>query len=98
MEIDFTAPLWLWPGDAAWHFVSLPEDAADEIRARFGSRARGFGSVRVHVRVGGTTWDTSIFPDSKSGTYVLPVKRLVRDREGLSAGDDMEVHLEVVPT
>ena len=98
MEIDFTAPLWLWPGDAAWHFVSLPEDAADEIRARFGSQARGFGSVRVHVRVGATSWDTSIFPDSKSGTYVLPVKRLVRDREGLSEGDDLEVHLEVVPT
>ena len=54
--------------------------------------------LEVHVRVGGTTWDTSIFPDSKSGTYVLPVKRLVRDREGLSEGDDMEVHLEVVPT
>lgn len=98
MEIDFTAPLWLWPGDAAWHFVSLPEDAADDIRERFAGQRRGFGSVRVHVRVGETTWDTSIFPDSKSGTYVLPMKRLVRDREGLAEGDDVTIHLEVVPT
>lgn len=31
----FTAPLWIWDArdDSTWHFVSLPEDEADEIAA-----------------------------------------------------------------
>jgi hypothetical protein len=26
--------VWLYPGDAGWHFVTLPPDLADETRAR----------------------------------------------------------------
>ncbi len=96
MEVTFAAELWLWPGDAGWHFISLPEAVADDIHARFAGSRRGFGSLKVHVRVGDTDWDTSIFPDSKAGTYVLPVKRLVRDREGIVAGDTVGVRLTVI--
>lgn len=93
MEVEFEAELWRWPGNAAWHFVSLPKDAADDIRDRVGGSARGFGSVRVDVEVGETHWATSLFPDSKSGTYVLPMKKAVRDREGLGVGDTVAVRL-----
>jgi len=86
VEFTFEAELWRWPGNAAWHFVSLPIDAADEIEDRYGTSG-GFGAVKVDVRIGATEWSTSIFPDSKSGTYVLPVKRQVRDREGIADGD-----------
>lgn len=96
MDVSFSAPLWLWPGDAGWHFVSLPEGAADDIAARFDGHRKGFGSLKVRVRVGDTEWDTSIFPDSKAGTYVLPVKRQVRDREGIAPGDVVDVHLTVL--
>lgn len=27
--VAFTTPLWLWEGDAAWHFVTLPEELSD---------------------------------------------------------------------
>ena len=74
-SFSFTAKVWEHEGPAAWHFVSLPEDVADEIEATFGHRARGFGSQRVEVTIGATTWSTSIFPDRTRGTYVLPVKK-----------------------
>ncbi len=96
MEVSFSGVLWLWPGDAGWHFVSLPEAVADDIAARFEGRRKGFGSLKVHVRVGETDWDTSIFPDSKAGTFVLPIKRQVRDREGIEPGDVVEVRLTVI--
>ena len=96
MEFAFASELWLWPGDGAWHFVSLPEDVADEITDRYDGRKRGFGSLKVHVHCGTSQWDTSIFPDTKRGTYVLPVKKQVRSREGLEDGDLMDVHLTVV--
>jgi hypothetical protein len=92
----FEAEVWEYDGQGAWHFVSLPEDAADEIDERFGHRAKGFGSQRVEVTIGATTWRTSIFPDSKRATYILPVKKAVRKAEQLTEGTIARVDLEVV--
>jgi hypothetical protein len=92
---SFTAELWEYEGQGAWHFVSLPEGDADEIEATYGHRAGGFGSVRVRVTIGTTTWSTSIFPDRKRGTYVLPVKKAVRQAEGLAEGMHVDVELTV---
>ena len=98
--VTFTAELWRWTareesGDGgAWSFVTLPLDLADEVRERAGE-PRGFGSVRVRVRVGTTTWDTSVFPDAASGSFVLPVKKAVRTAAGVTEGDLLTVTLSV---
>ncbi len=93
---DFRAEVWEHGGTASWFFVSLPEPIADDIEARFGHRAKGFGSLRVDVTIGATRWQTSIFPDNKRGTYVLPVKKAVRTAEGLADGSTATVSLEVL--
>ncbi len=77
MHFTFTTPLWLYAGKGAWHFVTLPKDAADEIRF-FNSLAKGFTPLKVTATIGKTTWKTAIFPDSKSGSFVLVVKADVR--------------------
>lgn len=92
----FTAELWEWDGKAAWHFFSLPEDVTDEIDERFAHQAAGFGSVKVTVTIGSTTWTTSIFPDTKRGTFILPVKKAVRIAEDLADGSTAELHLRVL--
>ena len=92
----FEAELWEHDGPTAWFFVSLPEDVADDIEAEHGHRAKGFGSVRVEGEVGSTAWATSIFPDTKRGTYVLPIKQQVRRAEGLTAGSRLGLRLTVV--
>ena len=56
----------------------------------------GFGSIRVEVTLGGSTWRTSIFPDSKAGCYVLPVKKAVRTAEGVEIGDRVDVMVETL--
>jgi hypothetical protein len=94
-RFSFEAEVWEHDGPAAWHFVSLPEPVADDIEAEFGHRAKGFGSLRVDVAVGSTRWSTSIFPDSKRGTYVLPLKKSVRIAEGLISGTSVRVGLDV---
>jgi hypothetical protein len=97
MTYEFEAPLWLWDARAdSWTFVSLPTDLADEVLEVAEPHARGFGSVRVEVTIGRTTWRTSLFPDSRSATYVLPVKRAVRTAEGLATGDTAHVRLELL--
>ena len=98
--VTFTAELWRWSareGSAdtgAWCFVTLPPDLADDVRERAGE-PRGFGSVRVRVRVGTTTWDTSVFPDAASESFVLPVKKAVRTAAGVAEGDLLTVTVSV---
>ena len=87
---DVTAELWLhsdMPG--AWYFITLPLDAADEIRAS--NERRGFGSVRVRATIGDSEWDTSVFPDTKTGSFLLPVKAAVRREQNIDAGDRVAV-------
>ena len=35
VTFEFSATLWMHQGEAAWHFVTLPEEVADEIRGWF---------------------------------------------------------------
>jgi hypothetical protein len=93
---SFDAEVWEHDGPAAWFFLDVPEADADEIEELFGSRAKGFGSVRVEVAIGATRWATSLFPDNKRRTYVLPVKKEVRRAEHLVAGSVAHVDLVVV--
>ena len=93
---EFTAPLWRYPGEGGWHFVSLPPEIGDDITDVTAGIRGGFGSVRVAVTVGATAWRTSIFPDNKTGTYLLPVKKEVRDAEKLETGDDVRARVQIV--
>ena len=58
--------------------------------------AEGFGSLRVEVTIGATRWQTSIFPDNKRGTCVLPVKKAVRQAEDLGDASTSTIELAVL--
>ncbi|MFB9832538.1 DUF1905 domain-containing protein [Actinoallomurus acaciae] len=97
MVVVFEGELWIWDARRAdtWTFVSLPAEESDEIRDLTAGARRGFGSLRVRVSVGGSTWTTSIFPDGTRG-YVLPIKRAVRTAEALDVGDVATVTVELI--
>jgi len=90
----FDAELWSSVQFAAWAFVTLPAEVGDDVRLLSGP-PKGFGSVRVEITLGASTWRTSVFPDKARG-YVLPVKSAVRRREGLELGDRVRVALVLV--
>ena len=81
-------------------WVALTGEAAEAVaahelarRLELGKR-RGFGSVKVTARVGGSRWQTSLFPQ-KTGAWFLPVKKPVRLAEGLDFGDEIAGELEL---
>lgn len=80
----FSSKVLVYPGMGGWRFLALPKKEAKEIKEKFGKSAKGWGSLPVTVTVGKTVWDTSIFPDKKSGTYLLPLKAKVRKVENIS--------------
>ena len=87
--------VWLYPGMAGWHFVTLPKKQSAEIKKLFGILKRGWGSLRVVATVGKTSWATSIFPDKKAGAYLLPIKASVRKQESVVAGDTITFLVEI---
>lgn len=91
----FTAELYLWKPEGKVVFATVPLDVSDEINEIVPER-RGFGSVRVGVEVGDTAWQTSVFADSASGCFVLPVKQAVRAAEMVDVGDRVEIALTVL--
>lgn len=94
--ITLTAPLWLWSGEGgSWHFITVPEELSGEFRAESLARRGGFGSVRVEATINGVSWRTSVFPQ-KSGGYILPVKKEVRRRAEIAAGDDVTLTLALL--
>jgi hypothetical protein len=87
--------VWLYGGASAWHFITVPKKESEEIKETFGKSARGWGSIPVKVTLGKTTWKTSIFPDKKSGTYLLPLKAEIRKKEEILADDNVKFILEI---
>lgn len=102
--VRFTAPLQIWTNEAessSVGFVILPPEAAEQVaahelvrRLELGKR-RGFGSVKVAARVGGSTWETSVFPQKGRETWFMAVKVGVRRAEGIEEGDPVSVELEL---
>ncbi len=87
--------VWLYPGMVGWHFVTVPKETTEEIDNYFSLIKGGWGSIPVMVTIGKTNWKTSIFPDKKSGSYLLPLKKEVRLKEKISEGDEVKVELEI---
>lgn len=95
-----TARIWLWkpalkPQATGWHFLTIDGQTAAEIRFAALGRTGGFGSIRVAARIGGTAWNTSIFPQRESGGFILPIKAEVRRREAIGEGDEVTVELRI---
>jgi hypothetical protein len=89
------AKVWLWSGKGAWHFATIPNEVATQIKDMFGYLKGGWGSLPVRLTVGKTTWQTSIFPDSKSGGYLIPLKAEVRKKEKFDIDEEIEINIEV---
>ena len=95
LSFEFAGPLWPHAGPDGWHFVTLPPGISADISELTAGPRRGFGSVRVAVTVGATSWQTSIFPSRQAGSYVLPVKRAVRVAEGIDVGDEVRATVQI---
>lgn len=94
-EYEISAEVWRYPGKGGWHFVTLPAHLADEIRARHARTHRAFGSLPVRASIGSSTWSTSLFADTRSASYLLPIKADVRRRECIEDGDVATVRIDV---
>jgi hypothetical protein len=91
----FRSELEPWKGDGSnWIFATVPMDESEVIKDIAPDR-RGFGSLKVRVRIGEVEWKTSIFP-MKEGTFFLPVKKEVRTKAKVDVGDSVDFELDLL--
>ncbi len=93
---NFTAPIWLYQGKSAWFFITVPAQESASIKFFNSHPRRGWGSVRVKVKIGETEWKTSVFPDSKTKTYLLPLKAEIHKKENITLGDNVAIVLQAL--
>lgn len=96
MNISFQGKVFRWAANEAFFLVSVTKNLSDEIKEISDGLTNGFGSLKVEARIGTTVWRTSIFPDSKSGLFDLPLKASVRKENGLEVGSVTKVELEIL--
>ncbi|MEI6659890.1 MAG: DUF1905 domain-containing protein [bacterium] len=97
-SFKFKSKVIVWGGNphdhSAWRFARVPERVSAKIKKmQEGRMRRGWGAVYAHALIRESEWQTSIFPDRHSATYVLPLKKSVRKAEGLY--DDMEIKVSM---
>ena len=93
MDLEFSGEIWQWRGPAPWYFVTVPEEECAALQDTSRAVSYGWGMIPVTVRVGRTTWTTSLYPQDER--YVVPLKAAVRRAERLDEGDTVRLRLSV---
>ncbi len=93
MNIEFDGDIWYWRGPSPFYFITVPPDQADALKTIAAVVTYGWGMIPVQAQIGRSTWKTSLFP--KDGSYVVPIKAAIRQREKLKEGDRVTVRLDV---
>jgi len=90
MKYEFESILKKFAGDGpGWMYLRMPKNIYNEIKevSSGDGKRRGFGAVKVEVKIGNSKWQTSIFPDSEDKSYVLFVKKGIRQNESIELND-----------
>ncbi len=93
MEFQFSNTLWEWRGPAPFYFLSVPVEMAEQIREAARVVSYGWGMIPVVAEIHGIEFKTSMF--AKNGTYVLPIKSLVRVPLNLQVSDLVDVTMRL---
>jgi hypothetical protein len=93
VNLEFSGEVWFWRGPSPYHFVTVPEDESAQLQATAASVTYGWGMIPVAAHIGSTRWTTSLFP--KNGGYLVPLKDMVRNAEGIDVGDTVSLRLTV---
>ena len=93
MNFDFTGEIIYWRGPAPYLFVPVPAEPSRAIKTISSSVSYGWGVIPVRAWIGGTEWPTALFP--KDGRYLVPIKVIVQEAEGLQVGDIVSLQLDI---
>jgi hypothetical protein len=93
IKYEFMATPWPYSETGAWVFVSLPMNLSGEIRNLIKTEEEGWGRLKVTAATGNSEWKTAIWFDTKSRSYLLPLKAAIRKKENITTGKPINIVL-----
>lgn len=93
MRLRFEGEIWYWRGPAPFHFVTVPPVESETIHDVAAVVTYGWGMIPATVTIGTTTVTTALWP--KDGGYIVPIKKELQEREGVTVGDVVSIALDV---
>jgi hypothetical protein len=100
MEYSFQSPIRIRNNGiapASWWFVTVPEEISNNIKkAPTSTSCKWRWIVKVKAMIGYLTRETSIFPDKKSGCYLLPIKASIRKELHIQEHMNINISLTLI--
>jgi len=106
MEYSFQSIIRIWnngTAPASWWFITVPQDISDKIKEENvwyiskGVQTRKWRwSIKVEATIGYIKRETSIFPDKKSGCYLLPLKLNIRKELQIEEWSQLYITLTLI--
>jgi hypothetical protein len=93
-KFEFSGKVFRWPGEIGWYFVYLPKDVSEKVSKV--AKKYGAGFVKVKVQIGKIFWETALFPNSREKTFMISIKKSVREKEGIYEGDSIKVRFQMI--
>jgi hypothetical protein len=93
VDVAFSGEVIVWRGPAPFYFVRLPDEPAAAVHAVSHVASYGWGCIPVGARIRDTQFGTALIP--RDGGYLLPLKAVVRNAEGLEQGDTVQVRMVI---
>lgn len=93
MRLQISGEIWYWRGPAPFHFVSVPPVESELIYEVASVVTYGWGMIPASVTIGRTTVMTALWP--KDGGYIVPIKKVLQDRESVTVDDVVEIVLDI---
>ncbi len=88
--------VWRYPGPAGWFFLNTGPKVAEEIRFFDDIGKVGWGYIKVTAQIGGTRWDTTLFP-TKEKDFLLAIKAQIRKSERIEEGKVLDAFITLPP-
>lgn len=93
MQLQIEGEIFYWRGPAPFHFVAVPPAESEMIQEISSVVTYGWGMIPASVTIGATTVTTALWP--KDGGYIVPIKKVLQDREGVTVDDVVELTLDI---
>ena len=93
MQLRFEGEIFHWRGPAPFHFVAVPLAESEMIHEIASVVTYGWGMIPASVTIGETTVTTALWP--KDGGYIVPIKKVLQDGEGVTVDDVVEITLDI---
>jgi hypothetical protein len=93
VNLKFKGSLITWRGPSPFYFIPIPQAQSKKIKALAAQLTYGWGVIPVSGKIGKTEFTTALIP--KDGTYLVPIKNLVRLGENLEVGIETAVQISL---